>query len=150
MTQRSSLARHSTGSLEPTNPIQRNVVTCCRKYVHFVAQLRHLRRQMLPSHLDLSRRTHYRHHLRRPAAASLCHVGQSGRIGRGSGPGPQRIRPGSAHASELLSRLIQRLKPLDRQVIVSCLEGMDAVAIGEITGRCAGAGSGRFREKSIC
>jgi RNA polymerase sigma-70 factor (ECF subfamily) len=33
-----------------------------------------------------------------------------------------------------LSALIQRLKPLDRQVIVSYLEDMDAAAIGEITG----------------
>jgi RNA polymerase sigma-70 factor (ECF subfamily) len=33
-----------------------------------------------------------------------------------------------------LSELIQRLKPLDRQVIVSYLEGMDAASTGEITG----------------
>lgn len=33
-----------------------------------------------------------------------------------------------------LSALIQRLKPLDRQVIVCYLEEMDAVSIGEITG----------------
>jgi RNA polymerase sigma-70 factor, ECF subfamily len=35
---------------------------------------------------------------------------------------------------ERLSALIQQLKPLDRQVIVSYLESMDAVSIGEITG----------------
>ncbi len=35
---------------------------------------------------------------------------------------------------ERLSALIQRLKPLDRQVIVSYLEGIDAASIGEITG----------------
>ncbi len=33
-----------------------------------------------------------------------------------------------------LSALIQRLKPLDRQVIISYLEDMDAASIGEITG----------------
>jgi RNA polymerase sigma-70 factor, ECF subfamily len=33
-----------------------------------------------------------------------------------------------------LSALIQKLKPLDRQVIVSYLEDMDAASIGEITG----------------
>ena len=33
-----------------------------------------------------------------------------------------------------LSILIQRLKPLDRQVIISWLEDMDAASIGEITG----------------
>ena len=35
---------------------------------------------------------------------------------------------------ERLSILIQRLKPLDRQVIISYLEDMDAASIGEITG----------------
>ncbi len=35
---------------------------------------------------------------------------------------------------ERLSKLIQQLKPLDRQVIVSYLEDMDAASIGEITG----------------
>jgi RNA polymerase sigma-70 factor (ECF subfamily) len=35
---------------------------------------------------------------------------------------------------ERLSALIQQLKPLDRQVIVSYLEDMDAASIGEITG----------------
>ncbi|MFZ0417765.1 MAG: sigma-70 family RNA polymerase sigma factor [Candidatus Sulfotelmatobacter sp.] len=37
-------------------------------------------------------------------------------------------------ALERLSTLIQRLKPLDRQIIVSYLEGMDASSISEITG----------------
>jgi RNA polymerase sigma-70 factor, ECF subfamily len=35
---------------------------------------------------------------------------------------------------ERLSMLIQRLKPLERQVIFFYLEGMDAASIGEITG----------------
>jgi RNA polymerase sigma-70 factor (ECF subfamily) len=35
---------------------------------------------------------------------------------------------------ERLSALIRQLKPLDRQIIVSYLEGMDAEAIAEITG----------------
>ena len=39
---------------------------------------------------------------------------------------------------ERLSALIQRLKPLDRQVIVAYLEDMDAISIGEITGLSAG------------
>jgi RNA polymerase sigma-70 factor (ECF subfamily) len=38
------------------------------------------------------------------------------------------------HALERLSSLIQRLKPVDRQIIVSYLEGMPATAISEITG----------------
>jgi RNA polymerase sigma-70 factor, ECF subfamily len=42
-----------------------------------------------------------------------------------------------AEALERLSMLIQRLKPLDRQIIVSYLEGMDANSIGEITGLSA-------------
>jgi len=37
-----------------------------------------------------------------------------------------------------LTDLIQRLKPLDRQVILSWLEGMDAVEIGELTGLSPG------------
>jgi RNA polymerase sigma-70 factor (ECF subfamily) len=37
-------------------------------------------------------------------------------------------------ALDRLSMLIRRLKPLDRQIIVSYLEGMDANSIGEITG----------------
>ena len=40
----------------------------------------------------------------------------------------------SVLASERLALLIQKLKPLDRQVIVSYLEGLDAAATGEITG----------------
>jgi RNA polymerase sigma-70 factor (ECF subfamily) len=39
---------------------------------------------------------------------------------------------------ERLSMLIQQLKPLDRQVIISYLEGMDSAAIGEITGLSSG------------
>ena len=38
------------------------------------------------------------------------------------------------NASERIAVLIRTLKPLDRQVIVSYLEGMDAASIGEITG----------------
>lgn len=43
-----------------------------------------------------------------------------------------------AEALDRLSRLIQRLKPLDRQIIISFLEGMDANSISEITGLSAG------------
>ena len=39
-----------------------------------------------------------------------------------------------AEALDRLSMLIQRLKPLDRQIIISYLEGMDASSIGELTG----------------
>ena len=39
-----------------------------------------------------------------------------------------------AKALERLLELIQRLKPLDRQIILSYLEGMDAASIGEIAG----------------
>jgi RNA polymerase sigma-70 factor (ECF subfamily) len=45
---------------------------------------------------------------------------------------------GRRHALGRLTELIQSLKPLDRQVILSYLEGMDAAAIGEITGLAAG------------
>ena len=42
------------------------------------------------------------------------------------------------HALDRLLGLIQRLKPLDRHVILSYLEGLDAASIGEITGLSAG------------
>jgi RNA polymerase sigma-70 factor (ECF subfamily) len=38
------------------------------------------------------------------------------------------------HALERLLELVQSLKPLDRQVILSYLEGLDAASTGEITG----------------
>jgi len=41
-------------------------------------------------------------------------------------------------AMERLAALIRQLKPLDRQVILSYLEGMDAASIGEITGLSPG------------
>jgi len=47
----------------------------------------------------------------------------------------------AAHRRETLQRLlalIQQLKLLDRQVMLAYLEGMDAAAIGEITGLSAG------------
>ena len=40
-------------------------------------------------------------------------------------------------ALERLSILIQQLKPIDRQIIISSLEGMDASATAEITGLSA-------------
>jgi RNA polymerase sigma-70 factor (ECF subfamily) len=40
-------------------------------------------------------------------------------------------------ALERLTELIQRLQPLDRQVILAYLEGMDGAAIGELTGLSA-------------
>jgi RNA polymerase sigma-70 factor (ECF subfamily) len=43
-----------------------------------------------------------------------------------------------SHALDRLLTLIQRLKPLDRHVILSYLEGLDAASIGEITGLSAG------------
>jgi RNA polymerase sigma-70 factor, ECF subfamily len=44
---------------------------------------------------------------------------------------------GQNQALERLSILIQRLKPVDRQIIVSYLEGMDAGSTAEITGLSA-------------
>jgi len=43
-----------------------------------------------------------------------------------------------SYALNDLLALIQRLKPLDRQVILAYLEGLDAASIGEITGISAG------------
>jgi RNA polymerase sigma-70 factor (ECF subfamily) len=51
-------------------------------------------------------------------------------------PGSERgeLAASQTEALERLSMLIQRLKPLDRQIIVSYLEEMDASSISEITG----------------
>jgi RNA polymerase sigma-70 factor, ECF subfamily len=38
------------------------------------------------------------------------------------------------HAMDRLLRLIHRLRPVDRQIILLYLEGVDAASIGEITG----------------
>ena len=49
-----------------------------------------------------------------------------------------------------LERLIQQLKPLDRQVIISYLEDMDAASIAEITGLSPASVAMRIhRAKSI-
>lgn len=53
----------------------------------------------------------------------------------------QEDREQAAHHQETLERLqamIQSLKPLDRQAVLSYLEGMDAASIGQITGLSAG------------
>ena len=51
---------------------------------------------------------------------------------------PGQIAMDQRRYLERLSVLIQQLKPLDRQVIVSYLEDLDAVSIGEITGLSPG------------
>jgi RNA polymerase sigma-70 factor (ECF subfamily) len=54
------------------------------------------------------------------------------------------------HAMERLLRLIHRLQPIDRQIILLYLEGMDAASIGEITGVSARNASTKVhRIKSI-
>ncbi len=55
-------------------------------------------------------------------------------------PGNDHGQPAAGHRRDLerLSVLVQQLKPLDRQVIVSYLEDMDAASIGEITGLSPG------------
>ena len=53
-------------------------------------------------------------------------------------PDPSAPDAGRKQALSRLLTLVQRLKPLDRQVILSYLEGMDAAAIGEITGLAPG------------
>jgi len=46
----------------------------------------------------------------------------------------ESVPPDRAGVLERLLELIQRLQPLERQVILSYLEGLDAESIGEITG----------------
>jgi len=51
-------------------------------------------------------------------------------------PDNREARPTSDRYEALgqIQALIERLKPLDRQVMLSYLEGMDAASIGEISG----------------
>jgi RNA polymerase sigma-70 factor, ECF subfamily len=49
----------------------------------------------------------------------------------------QQVADRNQSLNQLLN-LIQQLKPLDRQVILSYLEGLDAASIGEITGLSPG------------
>lgn len=53
-------------------------------------------------------------------------------------PDPTAPDAGHQQALNRLLTLVQRLKPLDRQVILSYLEGIPATAIGEITGLAPG------------
>ena len=46
--------------------------------------------------------------------------------------------PMSGDALERILQLVQRLKPLDREVMLLYLDGVDTTAIGEITGISAG------------
>ena len=57
---------------------------------------------------------------------------------------------GRRQALDRLLRMIQRLKPLDRQVILSYLEGLDAASIAEVTGLSPGNVATRiYRTKNI-
>lgn len=53
-------------------------------------------------------------------------------------PHDERLAAGRREALERLLDLIRRLKPLDRQIVFSYLEGLDAASIGEITGLSPG------------
>jgi RNA polymerase sigma-70 factor (ECF subfamily) len=55
-------------------------------------------------------------------------------------PSSERVEQETARARDLerLAQFIRRLRPLDRQIIICYLEGMDAASIGEITGLSAG------------
>ena len=52
--------------------------------------------------------------------------------------GAAEAAAGQRQALDRLLALVQQLKPLDRQVILAYLEGMDAASIGEITGLAPG------------
>jgi RNA polymerase sigma-70 factor (ECF subfamily) len=53
-------------------------------------------------------------------------------------PNDERAAADRREALDRLLALIRQLKPLDRQIIFSYLEGLDAAAIGEITGLSPG------------
>jgi len=89
---------------------------------------------MLIANLDLPHRPqHRRPHVMRERRAYSALVGLEDldRLGD-QGHGLSLLH--RALNLERLETLIQRLKPLDRQVIVSYLEDLDAASIAEITG----------------
>ena len=64
--------------------------------------------------------------------------------------GDRELAVDQRHALDKLLQLIQRLKPLDRQVILSYLEGLDAASTAEITGISPGNVATRiYRIKNI-
>jgi RNA polymerase sigma-70 factor (ECF subfamily) len=60
------------------------------------------------------------------------------RAARGSGEEDRERALDERRALARLMELVRRLKPLDRQIILLYLEGVDAAAIGEIAGLSAG------------
>jgi RNA polymerase sigma-70 factor (ECF subfamily) len=71
-------------------------------------------------------------HAKRTKAQTLIGLEELENLSDGNQPAADRT-----HALDRLLQLIQRLKPLDRHVILSYLEGLDAASIGEITGLSA-------------
>jgi RNA polymerase sigma-70 factor, ECF subfamily len=72
-----------------------------------------------------------------PTLVSLDDVDTSDALRDDDPIDPQAIVDGQLAMQRLL-RLIHRLQPIDRQIILLYLEGMDAASIGEITGVSAG------------
>jgi RNA polymerase sigma-70 factor (ECF subfamily) len=76
------------------------------------------------------------HVLKRKAERPLAGIEELDDVA--GGDDPERTTS-DRQAMERLSRMIQALKPPDRQVLLLYLEDLDAAAIGEITGLSAGA-----------
>jgi RNA polymerase sigma-70 factor, ECF subfamily len=72
---------------------------------------------------------------RRAKALSMVSLEEAEKL---SDKNERKLASDERQTLDRLLALIQMLKPLDRQVIVSYLEGMDAASIGEITGISAG------------
>ncbi|MDF7776668.1 sigma-70 family RNA polymerase sigma factor [Sphingomonas sp. AOB5] len=75
------------------------------------------------------------HAARRAGSAKLVAIEAAADIAAQDNP---EAAVGDAQTLERLRRLIARLKPADRSVILLYLEGLDAAAIAEITGLTAG------------
>lgn len=76
------------------------------------------------------------HVLKRKAQGRLAGIEELDDLA--DGDDPERTTS-DRQAMERLGRLIQALKPTDRQVLLLYLEDLDAAAIGEITGLSTGA-----------
>jgi RNA polymerase sigma-70 factor, ECF subfamily len=72
------------------------------------------------------------------ALVSIEEIAENGEIGAA---GVQEDAIGGLERSQMIDRLyalVQRLNPVDRQIILLYLEGVDAASVGEVTGLSSG------------
>ena len=129
------LGRRSIGSHEPTRLTRTDAVTFCRRFTlrcGAASRVTVLGVHSAPGftgwHTIPPRRTSFGNAATAQNLVSLEEIEVEPYKNEGE------VAAAQHKALERLLGLIQRLKPLDRQIVVSYLEGMDAASIGDITG----------------